>query len=484
MTSTPKTRFLAGILWSVFSRWTAKGLGMINIIILARLLSPEDFGIVAMASIVINMLDSATQTGVHLYFFRSKDDNPRLLHSVWTLTFIQSASIALIMVLIAPWVAVFYEQQVLIDVLYCLALAKLLSSFNSIGMIIAQKQLNFKLDFNFTFAVRLAYLFATVAFAYWLQNFWAIIFGKLFSAAFGMVLGYVMHPYRPKFDFYQWRDLLQFSKSTIPLSMGRFINNQADVVVMGKVASADYLGKYHMASNLAAMFTKELLIPVIRGLIPNLAALQNNPGYNKTLSQIIASAVYVFLPIGMGLAATAPELVAVLLGQQWADTAPMLAWLSLYCTVGGILMFVSEQFLVLMHKEQLSNRLMWMRNAILLLTIAVTLWQLSFVQLPQMLFLSTLLTLPLTVVFVARALELPLWQLLMHWWPAIMAACLMLFAIKFLPWPQLPVYILLVVKVLFGALSYAISVMLIYYLRGKPDDSVEGLILGKLKARR
>ena len=111
---------------------------MINVIILARLLSPEDFGIVAMASIVINMLDSATQTGVHLYFFRSKDDNPRLLHSVWTLTFIQSASIALIMVLIAPWVAAFYEQQVLIDVLYCLALAKLLAGFNTLGMEIAQ----------------------------------------------------------------------------------------------------------------------------------------------------------------------------------------------------------------------------------------------------------------------------------------------------------------------------------------------------------
>ncbi|HSG53716.1 MAG TPA: hypothetical protein VLA40_16555, partial [Rheinheimera sp.] len=165
----------------------------------------------------------------------------------------------------------------------------------------------------------------------------------------------------------------------------------------------------------------------------------------------------------------------------WTEAAPILAWLSLYCTVGGILMFVSEQFLVLMHKEQLSNRLMWMRNAILLLTITITLWQLSFAQLPQMLFLSTLLTLPLTVIYVARALELPLWQLLRHWWPAVMAASLMLFAIKFLPWPVLPMYVMLLAKVVFGALSYAVSLMLLYYLRGRPEDSVEGLILARLK---
>tara|TARA_R110002126_G_scaffold10245_20_gene46507 strand:+ start:3142 stop:4602 length:1461 start_codon:yes stop_codon:yes gene_type:complete len=483
MTEKPKTRFVAGILWSVFSRWTSKGLGMINVIILARLLSPEDFGIVAMASIMINMLDSATQTGVHLYLFRSKDANPRLQHAVWTLTFIQAASIAMIMVLTAPWVASFYGEQILTEVLYCLALVKLLTGFNSIGTLIAQKQLNFRLDFNFTFAVKLVYLAATVTLAFWLQNFWAIIFGKLASAVFGLLFGYVIHPYRPKFDFYRGRELFTFSKSTIPLSVGRFINNQADVVVMGKVASTEFLGKYHMASNLAAMFTKELLIPAIRGLIPNLAAIQQTPHYKKMLCVIIASAVYVFLPIGMGLAAVAPELVAVLLGPQWTDAVPILAWLSLYCTVGGILMFVSEQFLVLMHKEKMSNRLMWLRNVILVSTIAATLSVAQYSMLPLMLFLSTLLALPLTVFFVARTLQLPMWQLLMHWWPAVLAALSMLALIKYVPWPDASVFFLLPGKVLLGVLSYLLCLTLVYYLRHKPKDSVEGLLLSRLQKK-
>uniref|UniRef100_A0A486XT08 Polysaccharide biosynthesis protein n=1 Tax=Rheinheimera sp. BAL341 TaxID=1708203 RepID=A0A486XT08_9GAMM len=480
MTEQVKTRFVAGILWSVFSRWTAKGLGMINVIILARLLSPEDFGIVAMASIVINMLDSATQTGVHLYLFRSKDQNPRLQHAVWTLTFIQAASIALVMVLIAPWVASFYGEQILIEVLYCLALAKLLSGFNSLGMLIAQKQLNFHLDFNFTFAVKLAYLVATVTFAFWLQNFWAIVFGNLFSAVFGLLLGYSMHPYRPKFDVYQWRELLTFSKSTIPLSVGRFINNQADVVIMGKVAPTEFLGKYHMASNLAVMFTKELLIPAIRGITPNLATMPHGPAYNKMLSIIIASAVYIFLPIGIGLAAVTPELVAVLLGPQWTEAAPLLAWLSLYCTVGGILMFVSEQFLVLMHKEQLSNRLMWLRNGILIGSIAATLYWLDYTMLPFMLFVSSLISLPLTLFFVARTLQLSAVQLVLQWWPAILAALLMLALLHYLAWPAVSAFLLLPAKVLLGLLSYAGALMLIYYLRRKPQHSVEGLLLNRI----
>lgn len=484
MIEQPKTRFIAGVLWSVFSRWSDKCLGMINVIILARLLAPEDFGVVAMASIVISMLDSATQTGVHLYLFRNKEQNPRVQHTVWTVLFLQSAFIALTIFLIAPWVGVFYEKEVLVNVLYCLALAKLISGFNSIGALIAQRQLNFKLDFQFTFAVKLAYLLATVSFAFWLQSFWAIIYGKLISAVFGVALGYLLHPYRPKFDLYQWRELFKFSRSTIPLSIGQFINNQADVIIISKVAPIEFLGKYHMASNLAAMFTKELLIPAIRGLVPNLAVIQDSPGYNQTLSIIIASAVYVFLPIGIGLAAISPELVAVLLGPQWTEAVPLLVWLSLYCTMGGILMFVSEQFLVLMHKEQLSNRLMWLRNAILITFISLTLVWLDYTSLPFMLFISSLVSLPVTLFLVTRTLKLSFLQLLLQWCPAMVGALVMLTLIHYLAWPAASAFLLLPAKILVGALSYLVTLMLIYYLRRKPQNSVEGILLNRFGKQR
>ena len=191
------------------------------------------------------------------------------------------------------------------------------------------------------------------------------MYGQLVAAIVGLILSYLLHPYRPKLSLYNWRDMLKYSKSTVPLSFGRYINNQADVAVVGRVATTEFLGVYHIAVNMAGLFTKELLIPVIRGLIPNLSVMRESANFKNILVTIFASAIYIFLPVGVGLSLVSQHFVPVMLGDQWLAAIPLLQWFSLYAMVGGMLMFFSEQFLVIMEKEALSNRLMWFRKVTL-----------------------------------------------------------------------------------------------------------------------
>ncbi len=450
---------------------------MLTTIVLARLLTPEDFGIVAMATIVVALLESMTQTGVHLYVIRHKSEDNRVFNTAWTVTFIQAIVIAVGMVVSAPYVASYFGEEVLAQVIYCLAVVKIIQGLQSYGIYIAQKKLDFSLDFKVTFLTRVSYLVFTILFALWLGNFWAIVFGQLASTFLGMILGYYFHEFRPKVDFFEWRKIVKFSMSTLPLSIGRFVNNKSDVTAIGRVGTTAFLGQYHVAANLANLFTVEILMPVIRGLLPNLSVIKDTPEFKQVFRLTVTSAVYIFLPIGIGLSVVSHEFIAVLLGSQWGVAASILMWLSLYTTLNGIMMFMSEQFLVVIHKEKVSNRLMWFRNAVLLVTIFYTLLYQDFISLPQNIVFASLLVLPVVVVTVSRSLDVPWTYLIAQWWPPVLAALALWGSVILIQWPDWSVWILLVAKVLVGASVYLIFITLSFVLRGKPFDTPEALIM-------
>ena len=475
-----QTRFVNSVLWSIITRWSSKLLGMVNTVVLARILSPEDFGIVAMATIVITMLDSMTQIGVHLYVIRQKEDDPRVFNTGWTVNLIQALIIALFLFISAPWVAVFFGEEAVTNIIYCLAIIKVINGLENFGIYIAQKQLNFNFDFKLTLYTRLSYTIATISFAIWLESYWAIIWGQFISVSVGFMLSYLMHPFRPKFQLYQWHKMFVYSKSMLPLSFGRFINNQFDVAVIGRVASADYLGQYHIASNLGALFTKELMMPFIRGLVPNLSKIRETDNFNSVLRMVISGAIYIFLPLGIGLALVADEFVFVVLGDKWVTTAPILAWLSLYAMLSGMMMFISEQFLVILEKEKLSNRLMWIRNGLLIAAIIFTLSISSYHLIPMAMVLAALAAFPITIYGVASALNMKKRYLLAHWWPALLGASMMVLTIQGVNWPDFSDWLLLILKISLGASVYISVIVSLYWLRGKPAETPERLLLNKI----
>lgn len=480
MAETPKTNTAFSILWSVFSRWGSKLIGMIATIILARLLTPTDFGVIAMATLVIALTDALTQAGLNLYILRLKKDCPDTYNTVWTLSIVQGFLIAIPLVLFAGQIADFFQTPALQKVIYFLAISRLIFGFNNVGMWIAQKQLNFKIDFLHTVYTRSAYLILTVAFAIYLNSYWAIVIGTLASTLLGVIVSYFLHNYRPRLSLIKSQQVLRYAKVSVPLSVGRYINNQADALVVGRIASTEFLGLYHIAVNLAGMFTKELLIPVIRGLVPNLAVLRDEKNFTDVIQLTFSSAVYVFLPVGIGLALVSYEFVGVFLGSQWFGAAPMLFWFSLYGMVSGLLMFFSEQFLVMMEKESLSNKLMWFRNAVSLIAILLTVILGDVADLPRSMFIAVMCCLPVVLLVVSRVINLSITAIVLAWLRPLGSAVLMCLSIYFLPQFSSSLFVMLIAKVSVGALVYLISLLVLGKLFGFKQNSVESLVYKKL----
>ncbi|WP_181901537.1 oligosaccharide flippase family protein [Thalassotalea euphylliae] len=481
MSDAAATRFGASIGWSIATRWGNKLIGFVNMIVLARLLSPEDFGIVAMATIFITILHSMTQVGAQLYVIRYPTEDVRVFNTGWTINLLQALLIALILCLSASYVADFYQEEVLRDIIYCLAAVKILKGLHNYGVYIAQKQLDFSLDFKITTTCRVAYSIATIATALWLKNYWAIVVGQAASAFVGLVLSYKLHVFRPRFEVYQWRKVLSFSKSMIPFSIGRFVNNQADIVAVSKLGSTEFLGQYNIASNLASLFTKELLMPVIKGILPNLTKLKASKDVDLKLIAIIGLAIYVFLPLGFGLALTSYEVIYVLLGEKWLGITDVMSWLSIYAMMSGITMFVSEQFLVIFDAEKTSNWLMWFRNALIVVALILAFYLGSYLDFPMAMALSSIIAFPVTLYFSAKAMNFAVWNLIRNWWPALLATAAMSFVITLISDMNSPVIFALLTKVLVGAITYVLVICILYYLRGLPLDTPEEVALNYIK---
>lgn len=482
--SKKNTKIASSVGWSFLSRYSNQLLGLVSTLILARLLSPEDFGIVALASIFIGLLLALTDTNIHLYLIRHKEDDNRLFSAVWTTNIIQSVIVSLLMLIGAIPVSIFFETPELEEIIYCLIAVRMLDGFKNVGIFIAQKKLDFFLDFKITFYSKLASVLATITLAYIFQSYWALIFGQIFASASAVFFSYLLHPFRPKFSLYKWREIYNFSKETIPASIAGCINGQIHLITAAKLGTSNFVGNYHVALSLASMTTTELIAPVIRGLAPNFSVLKNAGNGSMFFQITLTLAAYFLFPVGIGISLVSEELVLTLLGDKWTFAGPMLKWLGPFLMILGINRFLSQQFLIILEKERLANQLMWMRTVLMAIAISCTVYLGDYHDIPKGLFFYSLITLPIILLIVSKSLEMSPTSIVISWLPALFSTGIMFIFLTIIDLDHLHYWQKLIAKIAIGGLVYLSCIFALYIIRNKPEDSIETLLIKAIRSRK
>src|SRR5690606_5495953 len=184
----PSREILRGVSWSIFMRWAIRFIGVISTLILARLLSPEDFGIAAMGSLVIGLLFSVTESGAASLLIRTKEFDQAHCDTAWTISLLQNIVVGLLIIILAPVAAVYFNEPRIIEVMYILAIVVLVGGLGSISPTLIRRELKFDLDFRFNIYKKLAVFFPTVGLAIWLGNYWALIFGILIGTIINVLI--------------------------------------------------------------------------------------------------------------------------------------------------------------------------------------------------------------------------------------------------------------------------------------------------------
>lgn len=174
-----KPNIIKGAFLAIAMRWTDRFIGLISTIILARLLAPADFGIIATAWIVIGLADVLLEMGVWVVLMQTKNPTPAHYDTAWTIRFIQTSIMTVVVLLAAPLAASYFENPALTPVIRVLAFVFLLEGLGNIWIITLQKEQQYTRDFNFVFIKRIAIFVITVSGAFLYESYWALVAGNL-----------------------------------------------------------------------------------------------------------------------------------------------------------------------------------------------------------------------------------------------------------------------------------------------------------------
>lgn len=326
-------RVIRSGLWMVAMNLTGRLLGTVRLLVLARLLTPHDFGLVGIALVVISLLQSFSATGLHLALIQRRERARDLFDTAWTLGLIRGGLMAGILEILAPAVGTFFASPEAVAIVRVMALVPVIDALGNIGVVELRRELTFGPYYVLHTSGVIADLCVAVPLAFWLENAWALVGGWLALTGVQTVVSYGLHPYRPTLRLGRARvgELLGFGRWVLgSTAIGWLINDGVHAMV-GRLLGVQALGLYQMAWRVAALPTTDVTQVVATVTVAAYAKLQDSLervrlAYLRVLTVVALAAV----PVAIGVGIYGEALVRVLLGERWTAIVPFLKVLGLF----------------------------------------------------------------------------------------------------------------------------------------------------------
>lgn len=308
-----------------------------TLLILARLLSPSDFGIAAIAAAVLHFVMSLTQVSIFQALVQREDATREHIDSAWTLALIRTLLILAFFVLASWPLSIIYEDPIMIPVFIVTGFTGAVTGLFNPHMNLATKQMRFGPLTIFQIFQKASGLITAIVLALIFESFWAIIIGNLIGAVGGSLLSYFLIPYRPRLTLVKAKDIWGFSSWMFLNQLCETINWRFDQLAVSVVVPKAAMGHYAMADSLAVIPSRETVQPLREALFPGLAAINADRGRLASSCLRAQSTIgFIAMPLGIGLALIAEPAVAVLLGTKWLMIVPLVQVFSIAYVVTAI----------------------------------------------------------------------------------------------------------------------------------------------------
>lgn len=466
-----QNKIYSGSVFMLITRLSIKFIGLISTIFLARLLTPEDFGVVAITIAIYAFIELFGALAFGSALIQQKTNISDDYNSAWTFNVLFGVVSAISMVLIAPLVADFYQDQRLQQVLYVMAFVSFLSGFHNIGVINFQRDLNFRKVLKLQLVPKIISFVVTLSLAFVLRNYWALVLGILCNKLVVTVYSYMMHPFRPQVCFKSFNKLFKFSRWLLLNNVVDFINDKLSQLIVGKALSPSSLGFLSLSQEIGQLPTSHIAIPINVATFPVYSKFQDNlVELKKAYLNTVALTASLTIPSSIGIAMVAPLLVSVLLGNQWLSMIPLLQLLALANMFFSITSNNSYIYLAT-GKPHISFVINFSRLAVFFALFIPLLEYNGLIGIGQARLGATLIMVLIVQAIVVRFLKLPVLQLLSAFIRPVTASLLMAIAV----WAvQLNVdlampILQLALETFTGVVSYGLVTLVIWHWQGYPE---------------
>ena len=314
-----------------------RAIGLARVAILARLLTPADFGIVAVAGTVVAAVELMSAFGFDWALVRHRELSADLLNTAWTLRALIGLATFAVLGLLGPPAAAFYRLPPLRPVLLVLGLASFLGSLENPGTVYFRREFTFHKEFVLRTASKLSGFVVTIAAAVAYRSYWALVAGTLALRVSATLASYALQRFRPWPTLVHARELFGFSSWLLLGSIVDYLREKFSNLYLGRVFGAHATGLFSVGGELAQLPITAVAAPINRVAYSKYAEdLRTDRGLAGSYLEIAALIWMISLPMCAGTIAVAGEIVRLLLGTQWEDADTVVRLLALGTAFGVV----------------------------------------------------------------------------------------------------------------------------------------------------
>lgn len=447
-------------------------LSFLALIVTARLLTPEDFGVAAyflVATAFIEMM----QRQISMVLIRLEDVTYPHLHTVFTLQIILGVLLAGFFTLSEPLIALLDIPE-LQEILPSICAYALLVSISNPRFLLYERQLRFSLTVANETLHRLSYVIASVYLAWIWRDFWALIAAVFISFSLSCVFTYSVAPLLPKLSLSRWKDSLSFSSWAIGTQICQFLSARAPLLFIGAALGLAEAGIFRLGMRVTGIATSQLFAVLQRVIYPGLADVsRETQNQRRTFIRLNALLLGVCLPMGVGIALIAEDIIQYGFGAKWS-TATVVIWIM--APLSG-LTILHTNVRAASYVEG-AVRILFARNALLLACVCLYMWIGTKYGLTGALVAAALsnVTAVIFTLYIARQFGSGgFFEPLIVAWRSFIACALMTVAVLgtelLLQLGEIYPSVLLIVtlKISVGIASYIATHILLWIFSGKPE---------------
>ncbi len=325
--ATKSNTVFSNLVWRFAERCGAQGVTFVVSIVLARLLDPSVYGMIALVTVFTTIMQVFVDSGLGNALIQKLDADDVDFSTVFYFNIVVCFVLYLIMFLSAPLIASFYEMPELVSVIRWLGLTLIVSGVKNVQQAYVSRNMMFRKFFFSTLGGTIGAAVVGIVMAYLGMGVWALVGQMLFNTIVDTVILWITVKWRPKrvFSIDRLKKLFSFGWKLLISSLIDTIFTDLRQLIIGKMYTADDLAFYNQGDKFPRLFVTNINVSIDSVLLPTMSKEQNDPDRVKIMTRrSIKVSTFVMMPLMVGLAVCAEPIVHIVLTDKWLACVPFL----------------------------------------------------------------------------------------------------------------------------------------------------------------
>jgi len=328
-----------GLSWTAALRGVLRLITIFRMAILARILTKASLGVFGIVTMVLGLLEIATETGINIFLMQEKGKIDKFIDTAWVLSIIRGLTIAVLIVVTAPWISTFFNSPDTLNLLYLLALAPIIRGFINPAIITYLKELKFGREFFLRGSIFALEAGVSILVCWYTRSPVGLVWGLIASAIFEVVLswGFISPRPKPNFNLMFSKEILSRGKWVTGFGLLDYLFTQSDNIVVGKLLGEAPLGVYQYAYKVSTTPVSEIVDVFYRATFPIFSRM--NAGGKNLKNAVIKTVITVnimTIVLGALIYLFSYQIIYIIFGTNWLDAVPVLKVLAFLGIARGV----------------------------------------------------------------------------------------------------------------------------------------------------